>query len=841
MAMKDFDFKQFLMAKGERVGLYAAGGLGLFLVVAYNFLMAGTGLRSPSARESAQEITKIAGEKDGLLSSNKPSADEVDRMKNVDPRLMTRAANPTQDPDDFRVAEVFTGAANASTKRRKPNVYAPEEFRATVALTQVRAHMFVNDPNGATKVGVLTGKTKGSNFDAKATHELAKKFFNKRAGTFRPGLPALGGGAGMLGGGAGMPPGGDGGMAPGGGAGLGGGPGGVGGGPGGLGGGAGITGTAEVELKYVLTEELAKTPGELAETLDPRRIAIIAASFPYKQQVEEFKRALRLTSLGQVLQETYVDDKDGNVTKEGFKFLGFNVERRAVRPDGTVSDKDWVRLNLDRPDSPYVDLVLRTGKNFEYDNAEMFPLLIDGLAMGRPRQIAKDNYPDIETKLPKIQQVLKDIKEKRRPVPVGPNPRFDPSGFNPFSNGRDGGGLGTGTGMDGAGGAGGMMPPGAGGAGMAPGGGGAGMRPPGGGGMAPPGGGGMLPPGGGGMMPPGAGRGGAGMRPPVGGGGGMVPPGAGGPGEGGEGYGGTDWDPVDYGLLRFLDVSIEPGKAYEYRIQVKMANPNYGKTKDVAFPALAENRELEGEWVDVKDEKGQMIRVSAPRDFFYYAVDQRKIDTGKYKGMNSNLQPRPDQTVIQIHRWIDVYFPTVQQNYFLPVGDWMVAERVFINKGEHIGQTVPLKLPVWAPEQRKFTLAVKPGGSPKRLVDKIVDLSFGSAVNLGPILVDFEGGPSQPLVHTRLVPKGEGLPPARVTIPAGENSAELLLMTPDGRLIGRNPALDEKDQTRVDRHKLWMDKTEQVEKDKYDPGRMFNPGGGDGGLDPFGSGSGSGS
>ena len=33
----------------------------------------------------------------------------------------------------------------------------------------------------------------------------------------------------------------------------------------------------------------------------------------------------------------------------------------------------------------------------------------------------------------------------------------------------------------------------------------------------------------------------------------------------------------DYCLLRFPDFTVAPGQTYEYRVRVRMANPNYGK------------------------------------------------------------------------------------------------------------------------------------------------------------------------------------------------------------------------------------------------------------------------
>jgi hypothetical protein len=47
----------------------------------------------------------------------------------------------------------------------------------------------------------------------------------------------------------------------------------------------------------------------------------------------------------------------------------------------------------------------------------------------------------------------------------------------------------------------------------------------------------------------------------------------------------------DHCLLRVIDVTVQPGKVYPYRLRVRMANPNYGR-QDVAAPELARDREI---------------------------------------------------------------------------------------------------------------------------------------------------------------------------------------------------------------------------------------------------------
>src|SRR5262249_42189445 len=158
------------------------------------------------------------------------------------------------------------------------------------------SHLFINENDGTVRVGVLTGKTRG-NFNADEHKKMLERLMKGRGRRGPINLPpGLGGpGGGMPGGGA---PGGPGGA------------GGVGGGGGPGGGGlfdSGANPQSEAELKYVTMEEFTAKPQELAETLLPVRMAVVVGAFPYKAQVEEFKRALRLQQTTQLLSETYTD------------------------------------------------------------------------------------------------------------------------------------------------------------------------------------------------------------------------------------------------------------------------------------------------------------------------------------------------------------------------------------------------------------------------------------------------------------------------------------------------------------------------------------------------------
>src|SRR5438132_3977161 len=61
-------------------------------------------------------------------------------------------------------------------------------------------------------------------------------------------------------------------------------------------------------------------------------------------------------------------------------------------------------------------------------------------------------------------------------------------------------------------------------------------------------------------------------------------------------------DPVvaEHCLVRLLDVGVEAGRRYEYRLRIKMKNPNQGlELSKIAYPKLAKDEYTYSEWVTV--------------------------------------------------------------------------------------------------------------------------------------------------------------------------------------------------------------------------------------------------
>src|SRR5262245_49729133 len=81
MAKRDFNVKNFLLQKGELVGLVAAGAVGLLLLL----IGLGIAFSSPGAGKNADELEKIATAKDVAIDNATPGDDlgKIDRASLV--------------------------------------------------------------------------------------------------------------------------------------------------------------------------------------------------------------------------------------------------------------------------------------------------------------------------------------------------------------------------------------------------------------------------------------------------------------------------------------------------------------------------------------------------------------------------------------------------------------------------------------------------------------------------------------------------------------------------------------------------------------------------------------
>jgi hypothetical protein len=278
----------------------------------------------------------------------------------------------------------------------------------------------------------------------------------------------------------------------------------------------------------------------------------------------------------------------------------------------------------------------------------------------------------------------------------------------------------------------------------------------------------------------------------------------------------------DHVLVRVVDVTIEPGKVYEYRLHVRMANPNYKMNAEVLSPSYAVEKELSPE-KDRKDSDWYVIptKLAVPPEFYYYAVDQKELDNkenkNSYRGIHYRDTPiRDQQTAFQIQRWLEETPIGGSTASSIAVGEWTVAERVLVWRGEYIGRTERVDVPYWRQKSSRFVLAVAPGRS--RVSG--IDVPF-SVPGEETILADFEGGAQ----HYERRTRGDR---PETTLKLDENiSTEVLLVGADGRVTARNGAYDAEDPDRRERLNTWHGRIREIQSPG--PGAPGAPGG-----SPFG-------
>ena len=746
---KQIDWKDFLLRKGEKVGLYTALGV-MALMVLCGLFWPGKGVFSGSPSSNAKVLREQGEQKQNLVRTSAPGEAEKQQLAQIDPTLLRADERGVVAPEQFYAAvDLFEGRAKDDNLRRAPRILPAEEYRVTYLGAQVNQYVFSEDfkkilmVKGGESRGVTDGPPMPGMGQGARGGSNPARFLQ---GLTRP--PA--------GGSAGGPPGGIGAYM------MGGmGRGGMGRGcmmMGGLGninryqsgarGGRGqfTEKRDKVEPIWVNVDEIDKHPeARLAEAALPVRMVVVEASFPLKEQLEQVRKALRLPSAQAALQET--------------RFRGFNVMRREVGPDGKAENWDEKKHLIDVGDA-FTKLIVLTGKRFdEKADKGLEQVLITGLYMGYPKQLRDDQYPRADEHLEKVKKALEDAKAKDIP-PVQPAPKS---------------GLGSREGIDpfyptsGA-------PPDQGGPGME-------------------------------GMPPG-GFGPGGYKPPTG-----SKPGQGMTAEGGSFYGNVpqNWAPPDYCLLRFIDPTVEPGKTYEYRYQIKLYNPNYKRDKEVAYPNLAREDTIRSPWFDVP------ARVVVPPDRHVYVVDEKKLDP-KFPDSRFLTQ---DMVALQLQRWVDEMKINSRVGY--PVGDWAVVERLLAYRGEYVPGRQKVELPIHDVEHEGFVLASEPKSRDRRvMVEFLADDEL--------LLAAFDGG-------RQSIEKFVGMKddrPDTVTV-EDESPVEVLFLSADGKLLARNSAADAADKDRKTHRDEWKARVKEAkeggDKKKDSGGKepdVFGPGGGKG-------------
>ena len=812
MNLKGFDFKNFFIEHGEKVGLGVAGGLAglLLLLTIIGFISAD----SPDAKKTEM------GKEHARVSSAFKSAEPGDSDKPPVLSAKIEYAELKKIPGAAYLGDpYFTDDAVAPPKRQMPRVLqVSDDANGAVALLPVKSLVVSLDEKAKDRVKILVLKDyKGGNSMAAG----GKGGLGGMPGGGMGGMP--GGFGGMPGGGpggmGGMPGGGPGGFKPGGAAGAGGlaGAGGVGAGVPGPGQRLGVFGvvrgqnlrkespltrlgedTRQVyQADWVSEEEFETGKYQPAMDVKAARVAMLVATFPMSEQIKEYSEKLRLP--------------EGTTDPTGIPyFRGVEVQRAERKDDGTFTEfktvearKEYDKIRnlaynqFEPEDDALVDMI-------QFQNT-LSGATVTPLFWKRPKGVFDNLYPSMEKKLARVTQrlaqaetnkLLAEQRKRRRSL-------LDRSEEDVTAMGGSGAGGGGAPGMGGPGMGGGM---GMGKAGM-------------GGGGFP----GSAPGGAPGMGGPGMGGGGMGMgKAGMGGGMGM---GMGGmPGQG-QGQGGAsslaDLPPADDVLVRVMDYTVESGKTYKYRIRVVLQNPNYLRP-DVALESYAKAIEFTGDDTSWRE----LPPINSPSEHIYYVAAPVVAD-------NSN------NASMEVHQWVEK--ATVGGTEPVEVGQWVVIPRLKVRKGDYVGgPPVPVSgVPTWSRAVHGLSY-LHQNNSKDRITNRpTVNLPLGPGAGKDLLLAEVEG---PYFSHERVIRKGEQVRTEKIEEPkrsgitgAGDAEralsgtwTELAFLTPEGKLIVRNSAQDETSEARKESGKLYQDHLKEVSASIRNSGAAGAPGAGSG-------------
>ena len=135
MAMKDFEWKKFMIQKGERVALGVAGFL-TFLLLAFNvksFLDAGP---ASHAHTLDSNTKKLKDEQ----ARNTPKRED-DKPEEAKEALSAFTFGLINDPSVFQVASLFAIDPPIDSNRRQPKLFMPIEGKVAVVTSQLRTYI----------------------------------------------------------------------------------------------------------------------------------------------------------------------------------------------------------------------------------------------------------------------------------------------------------------------------------------------------------------------------------------------------------------------------------------------------------------------------------------------------------------------------------------------------------------------------------------------------------------------------------------------------------------------------------------------------------------------------
>ena len=791
-----FDFKQFLLKKGEYL---AMGIAGFFL-----FVLMVWGITKGRAAPDPDAIAKNMVDKSKSVQSQVASTQATEDMKQqvqIPEWVAKESPFKRADVRDFPLSgPPFDPTAKPDTKKENPNVLPIGTYAGAYQVDLIKGSMkafdVIQGKDGEQIIAVIYDK-KIESQDKDKVKNLLRRFKGKKEIKKKQGPGPMAGGGPMGGGLGGLRPGGGGGS-------LGGPPGGLGGqrpgggggslGPGPMGGGGSLGGPPgqpygggmgnpyggggefnqnsqriEKAIEYIPIAQIDaalqknKVP---AMTVVPVRMVTIHAEIPLKQQINEIRRALRLNSTAEAARWGPVYD-------------GFDVRRKVISYEGgkEVVVQDWADYDFEEEYRNRIHS-LREADHFDDGYLGYFMRYEMALALPLPELVTETGarYPDM--RLTHILETIKKLeaasKAKEEPSDIrkrltGGSSRsslYMPQGAEGGAGGMSGGGMG----MGGA-------------------------------------------------------EGGPLLGPLMGGPKGPTTGGAGGSTSGkmftpGDAKNNPylNAPEIEHLLLRFVDPAVQPGMTYQYQIRLRMKNPNYKHTTEVSKPSDAEKEFLDSPWVTLADQ------ITIPSETFVYSADwsaytkKIKEEHEKERELQRRLEAKDYQAVVETVSWME-QVRTGDGGKREPVGAWVVADYP-VGRGEYIGRKTYVKLPLWSSETNSYVLREVPDKVIPKIGAKEPAQPKGwlmDFTNNRSILVDFEGGKVRTRIGSREVTE--------------EVATEMLVLRPDGKLVVKRSTDAENDPFRKAIVADWDKWVKEVEARKTSSGDDSNgfsprPGGG---------------
>ena len=176
---------------------------------------------------------------------------------------------------------------------------------------------------------------------------------------------------------------------------------------------ANLEGGERFEVDYVLLDPEKLKDKRFALTILPRRMVVIQASFPYKAQIEEIQKALRLESPNDVFT-VYPNE-------ETPLFRGVLVQRQILFPDGAV-DVPWADVDVE---TQYRGTILRRKYQDKPEDPNSFYVMLHkGHKLVFPLPLLlTGKYPPI--RLESINESIKKMVALNKP----PEPKKAPNQF----------------------------------------------------------------------------------------------------------------------------------------------------------------------------------------------------------------------------------------------------------------------------------------------------------------------------------------------------------------------------------------------------------------------------